>query len=235
MGYGMGSAYEHQLRQKANTFLDAIQRELRIDAQLDEESWRDYHVQLVIDDENKFNLYYSPKRDFFSITPLTLKDKVLRETIVALWEQLAADEAKPELLKMAHTAHQAFVDGSFDKSTKRVGYGAVILRQGVPLARMSGRVEKFVESHQIAGELSAAMHVLQWCNQQGIDSIDIFYDYKGIELWATGDFKPDSPMAQQYAAYVRQSAVQIYWHKVQSHTGIYWNEMADKLAKQGTQ
>lgn len=230
----MTSTYEKELRSKSMTFINIIAEKTGLDAAIDEGAWQEYSVILSVMDVAQFNLYYSPKRDFYSLFPKGKIDKDLRAQIMGLWEALASDEAKADVLAQSETDYQAFVDGAYDKDRKSVGYGVVILKAGEEVTRLSGAVNKYQESHQIAGELAATMRVLSWCKQQGINAIDLFFDYQGIEKWATGAYKAKNAMAQEYKAYVRDSGVKVHWHKVKSHTGVYWNEVADKLAKAGT-
>lgn len=230
----MTSPYERQLRSKARTFIDQIVVQAGLEAALDESSWRDYSVDLSVMDAARFTLYYSPKRDFYSLVPKGKRDKTLQQQVTNLWDQMASEAVKDDVIQQAKSDHQAFVDGAYDKDRQSVGYGAVILKAGNEVARLSGAVNKYQKSHQIGGELAATMRVLAWCKQHGIGAIDIFFDYQGIEKWATGAYKTNSAMTQEYVQYVRSSGIKVHWHKVKSHTGVYWNEVADKLAKAGT-
>jgi hypothetical protein len=61
----------------------------------------------------------------------------------------------------------------------------------------------------------------------------LFYDYKGIEKWATGEWRAKKPVTQAYAQESSEWSIVIHWHKVESHTGNRWNDYADQLAKRG--
>jgi ribonuclease HI len=228
----MVSLYEHQLRQKANQFIDQIYSAHGYQAKLDANSFSDYGVDIKFESAGIAKLYYSPKRDYFTLTTSKL-DKSHLPTILGFWDNMLALEAKPSVLKESRTNYQAFVDGSFDVVRQAVGYGAVILKEGVEITTLSGFVSKYIEERQIGGELSATMRVISWCKSNKVADIDIFYDYEGIEMWAIGRWKLKKPMAEEYSKYVKESGIKIYWHKVDSHTGVHWNEVADKLAKQG--
>lgn len=128
--------------------------------------------------------------------------------------------------------YQAYVDGSYLDGS--VGYGAVLLRGETVVQEFSGAVTEHIESRQVAGELVATITILDYCVENSIKEVEIFYDYKGIEQWATGGWKANKPLTQRYAATVRQSRVQVRWHKVKSHSGNAWNDRADELAKKGT-
>jgi ribonuclease HI len=128
--------------------------------------------------------------------------------------------------------YQAYVDGSYIDGA--VGYGAVLLNEGVLVQEFSGSVAEDTDARQVAGELVATMTVLDYCEAQTIAQVEIIYDYKGIEQWATGGWKANKPLTQRYVAFIRRCPVRITWTKVKSHTGNRWNDRADELAKQGT-
>jgi hypothetical protein len=37
-------------------------------------------------------------------------------------------------------------------------------------------------------------------------------------------------ITKQYATFMNKAGMKINWVKIKSHTGVYWNEEADKLA-----
>jgi viroplasmin and RNaseH domain-containing protein len=88
-------------------------------------------------------------------------------------------------------------------------------------------------TRQVAGELIAVKEALKWCRDHSVSEIAIYYDYLGIEKWATGQWKTNQSLTQEYARFVRESPIRIHWNKVASHTGNRWNDRADALAKKG--
>ena len=129
--------------------------------------------------------------------------------------------------------YQIYVDGSFINGA--TGYGAVILKNGKVVDELSGSVavSEVNETRQVAGELVAVKEALNWCRAHSVKEVSIYYDYLGIEKWATGQWKTNQPLTKDYARFVRESPIKIRWHKVNSHTGDRWNDRADALAKQG--
>jgi viroplasmin and RNaseH domain-containing protein len=125
------------------------------------------------------------------------------------------------------------VDGSHINGA--TGYGAVILKDGEVIEELSGAVtdSSLAETRQVAGELRAVEEALSWCKRNGVNEVSIFYDYDGIEKWATGAWKTNQALTQGYARAVRSSPIRIRWRKVTSHTGDRWNDRADLLAKRG--
>ncbi|MEL6527228.1 MAG: RNase H family protein [Chloroflexota bacterium] len=233
----MSYKYETQLCTKAQAFADAIQSELSYSAIIDPKSFREYSVAVQLGEVGSATIYYSPKKDTYKLVPNNLGDAVT-ETISSVWQSLPDTAVTSKKASVApskpRTQHQAYVDGSYDESRETVGYGAVILSGDTVLARLSGSVDDFAESRQIGGELQATMEVIKYCQENDITKIDIYYDYKGIELWATGKWKANKPLTQSYRAFMQNHRIKVHWHKVKSHTGVKWNEVADDLAKKGT-
>lgn len=228
--------YETLLRTKAQQFISEVKSQLSYDVQIDPKSYREYSVAVRLGNmSGKAVIYYSPKKKTYKLVNQGV-DKSIAKMITTVWDNMSGTSSTPkkEPLAKAITPYQAFVDGSYHAQKKTVGYGAVILKDDEELLRLSGRVNQFTESHQIGGELEATMQVIQWCEENSIPAIDIYYDYKGIEMWATGRWKTEKPISQHYKKAMQSTNVKVHWHKVKSHTGVHWNEVADNLAKKGT-
>lgn len=129
----------------------------------------------------------------------------------------------------------AYVDGSFNKVMRQYGSGIVFLKNEAVLAKLSipGNDPLYVDSYQIAGEVIATVEAVKWAKEQGETRVVIYYDYQGIESWATGDWKASKPVSQNYKKAFDEVAqgMQVDFVKVKSHTGVEFNEMADELAK----
>ena len=74
---------------------------------------------------------------------------------------------------------------------------------------------------------------MKWAMKNGYSEIEICYDYQGIEKWAVGEWKTNHILTQKYAQFMAKSGenVRIDFRKVKAHSGNYYNEQADKLAK----
>jgi len=134
---------------------------------------------------------------------------------------------------MGHKGYEIYVDGSFINGA--IGYGAVILSGGNVVGELYGAVDdrSVASARQVAGELFAVREALRWCKENSVAEVALFYDYYGIEKWATGRWKANQPLTISYREFVQNSGVRIRWHKVESHTGDRWNDRADALAKKG--
>ncbi len=128
---------------------------------------------------------------------------------------------------------EAYVDGS--ALGDRVGYGIVVLQGGEVIKELHGPVpSKFVDgTRQVAGELFAVGRLMQWLQKHGFDHVKIYFDYQGIESWATGQWRAKQDLTQRYAKFMRNCPVRVQFIKVKAHSGNKWNERADHLAKKG--
>lgn len=128
----------------------------------------------------------------------------------------------------------AFIDGSFNKQRGIVGSGGVILVDGEEIEFSTGTREKIFRDYwNVSGELLAAIHVVKYAIEKGCQSCSLYYDYMGIEMWATGRWKTNNPLTTMYAEKMKawKQQIRIDFHKVQAHSGVYYNERADELAK----
>ncbi|MCR5215326.1 MAG: ribonuclease H family protein [Lachnospiraceae bacterium] len=99
----------------------------------------------------------------------------------------------------------------------------------------SGNDPDYVEMRNVAGEILASEHAIDWAIEKHFQQVDIYYDYEGIEKWANGLWKANKPGTIRYKELVakKREQIRVVFHKVAAHTGVIYNEMADEAAKQG--
>ena len=149
----------------------------------------------------------------------------------------ASDDMAAILADLGPKSAVAFIDGSFDKTNNVVGTGGVLFYEGQEETFSFGTDKPMYTAYwNVAGELLGAMHVIEAAVAKQAKEIHIYYDYMGIEMWATGRWKANNPLTQHYAEFMLNSRRQIktVFHKVAAHTGVAYNEKADALAKAGT-
>lgn len=128
----------------------------------------------------------------------------------------------------------AYIDGSFDRISDIYGSGVVIVDdEGKHEYKHAGNREDYAQLHNVAGELEAAKFVMWYAVDKKISEITLFYDYQGIEAWATGTWQAKLPYTQDYVKFYNKvkTRVKVSFVKVEAHTGVKLNELADKLAK----
>ena len=131
---------------------------------------------------------------------------------------------KKEMPKMEHGLI-AYVDGSFNAKKKVYGYGAVLI---------DGDNPDCLSSRNVAGEIFGALSAVKYAVEHPeYDGIVIYYDYMGIEKWAIGEWKANKKLTQYYASQMAEyrKKLPIVFMKVEAHTGDFYNEQADQLAK----
>lgn len=144
------------------------------------------------------------------------------------------EPVKPDFSVPNHVI--AYIDGSYHKGTGTVGAGGVIFLNGKQETfSFPNRDETYRAFWNVSGELLAAMYVMQYAVDKGIDQCSLYYDYMGIEMWATKGWKRNTVVTKGYADFYDsiKDRVTVHFHKVAAHTGDTYNEMADMLAKKG--
>lgn len=127
-----------------------------------------------------------------------------------------------------------YVDGSWtSKTPKYSGWGYAIVDKDTILHQDYGKVECL--SRQIDGELYATIMGLEKVKNLNLKSIELVYDYIGIQKWAQSEWKAKSQIAIDYVDRLSDyKNINIKFTKVKSHTGeCKWNDYVDNLAKKG--
>lgn len=133
-----------------------------------------------------------------------------------------------------------YTDGSYNKDVPSYGWSFVCLSKDGAMQEMAcgcGSEEGIIEQRNVAGEMIGAMRAVQYAIAKGIREFEIRYDYAGLGKWVTGAFKTDSGPSEKYAAWMQKMIgkydLTIHFLQMPGHTGEYYNEMADMLARKG--
>ena len=129
----------------------------------------------------------------------------------------------------------AYVDGSFDLKSRTYSYGVVIIsREGKETFNGREDDKELAEMRNVAGEIKGAMIAMDIATQKGKDILYIYYDYTGIENWAKGNWKTNKKGTKHYKEYYDsiKDKLDVVFVKVKAHTGVEYNEEADRLAKE---
>lgn len=136
---------------------------------------------------------------------------------------------------------KVWVDGSFSIIDKKGIYGgaaiAYIGDDKTPLeCKWADSKNNMARLRNVAGELIAVMGIVQQLSKfkDNIDSVIIFYDYDGIEKWATGEWQCRKDVTRAYANFIqpKMKELNISFIHVKGHSGNVNNERADRLAKE---
>lgn len=129
----------------------------------------------------------------------------------------------------------AFVDGSFNPVTNVYGYGGFLFYNGEKvILQGAGEDEEMASMRNVAGEILGSTAAIEKALELGLPEVTVYYDYAGIEMWATGAWKRNKTGTIQYHEYIRsvKDKIDIKFVKVKGHSGVEGNEEADMFAKQ---
>jgi ribonuclease HI len=125
---------------------------------------------------------------------------------------------------------RVFVDGSFSPGFPKSGWAFVVTENDVEIASGSGITAFDAESRNIDGEVMASFQAMRWLDANDRTGT-ICHDYEGIARWAKGEWQAKSNIAKRYVAAAQPFLHRVSFEKVEAHTGVKWNELVDKLAK----
>ncbi len=229
---------EAELREKADQFIAALAR-AGFEGSIVPDSFRDYMMKVSIcrgaHSYGAVNLHYSPQKGRFSLNTRELLDQTIVPGVEDCWHRCGQPDAPAGEEGSGPHGYEVYTDGSY--RNKQLAYAVVVVKDDSVIAEMSGLVEvgTLQGMGQVGGELKAVRQAVEWSLEHGLDEISLFYDYEGVEKWATGEWRANNAATQAYAEFIRNCPVKIHWRKIRSHSGDRWNDRADRLAKAAAQ
>jgi ribonuclease HI len=136
----------------------------------------------------------------------------------------------------------AYVDGSYNSNSHTYGGGVVVLMAGLdkPLEhKVSGNDTNFARFRNVSGEIIAAIAAINIAKEVKCTELVIHYDYEGLEKWTLPQGHPkfwnaknNLSKAYRHVVVDAMESIKIKFVKEDAHTGVFYNELADKLAKE---
>ncbi|QXM07112.1 viroplasmin family protein [Crassaminicella indica] len=128
----------------------------------------------------------------------------------------------------------AYVDGSYDPKINYYSYGVITFFRSEKKS-FSGKekIEKLLEMRNVAGEIQGARVAMDYALQKKAKKLYLYYDYEGIEKWATSAWEAKKEGTKEYKKYYDEVSknLEVIFVKVKAHSGDKYNEEVDKLAK----
>ena len=130
-----------------------------------------------------------------------------------------------------------YVDGSYDLLTKRYSYGMVVLYLNQEKHFYEAFDDEDASMRNVAGEVKGALKAMEYCVENNINQLALYYDYYGIEKWALKEWKANKKATKAYQVYYDEikEDLEVVFYKVKSHTNDKYNDLADFLAKKALQ
>lgn len=129
----------------------------------------------------------------------------------------------------------AYVDGSYNAKTKVFAYGVVLFFENREITLSNACSDPtLAEMRNVAGEIKGAITAMQFCIDNHIPKLYIYYDYEGIEKWCSGEWKTNKLGTIEYKKYYDsvKPLLDVHFIKVKGHSGNRYNDAADLLAKE---
>lgn len=131
-----------------------------------------------------------------------------------------------------------YVDGSYNTSTEKFGYGLLVVDNDIIThVDYGGGKNEECNQRQVNGELKAAIEGVKYALDNDYKEIVLFYDYAGVCQHATGSWERNSILSKEYYEAInklkKEGNINIIFVKVDSHTDDLYNDIADELAKDG--
>lgn len=130
----------------------------------------------------------------------------------------------------------AYVDGSYDKRTKRAGFGAVLIDNNEVIKEVAEETNIDPEDNlwNVTAEIEGVLFAVNYAIDNGYEKIHVYYDYAGLEKWAKKEWRANKKTTKRYQDTMQElmQQIKVDFIKVAAHTGDFYNERADDLAKQ---
>lgn len=145
------------------------------------------------------------------------------------------DFQRPEEENLKANEIMVYVDGSFCLKSWTYSYGVVaITDKGIETYNGREDDKELAQMRNVSGEIKGAMVAMEIALEKGKEILYLYFDYEGIEQWAKGSWKTNKQGTIDYKSYYDsiKDKLKVVFIKVKAHSGVEYNELADKLAKE---
>lgn len=144
------------------------------------------------------------------------------------------DETKQKKRCLSKEEAVAYVDGSYNVTTKEYSCGIVFItsEDEIHIAE-KGTDKELATMRNVAGEIFGAELAMRRAVELGLSKLEIYHDYQGIASWCLGEWKTNKEGTKAYKEFFDsiQDKIEVRFIKVKGHSGDKYNDLADELAK----
>jgi len=158
------------------------------------------------------------------------------------FQELLTEEIRPELIPEQEREPIFQEDREKNIATDRIEKPRLIVRKKQEEGKQMSfpftarEIPQFADRKEVpffTREEFAVREALKCCRKHGADNISVFYNYEGVEKWATGEWPVKGKLIQKYKKFIETSGLKLFWHKSDITAGDRWNERAKELAEKG--
>lgn len=138
------------------------------------------------------------------------------------------------LENLAEDCMVAYVDGSYNDTTKEFSHGMIAFYKGETIRDCKAYNDQaLVSMRNVAGEIKGSEAAMKLALEKGCTQLHIYHDYEGIAKWPLGEWKTNKEGTIAYKQFYDsiKPELRVMFHKVTGHSGDKYNDEADRLAK----
>lgn len=191
-----------------------------------------------------YNLFVEKDRN--EIIDIVFRDEEQKEKVLKLFNiTKGGHEMNKTMTPVSSTSEQKveskvviYTDGSYNTKTNVGSWAYVILKDSIKVHEASGKTkENFLTSRNIAGECTAVLKALQYCDANNITKVEIHHDLEGVQKWAqpvNGEkrWKATTEITKIYQTWFDKytKKISVDFVHVKGHSKETWNDYVDELA-----
>lgn len=137
-------------------------------------------------------------------------------------------------LKINEDEFIAYVDGSYRNNDKSFSYGVYIFNKREDYSFSKRFYKEDSSMRNVLGEIRGAIKAMDFALEKGKKKLYLYYDYEGIAAWPLENWTANKKATISYRDYYKKikDKLEVVFIKVKSHSGVKYNELVDKLAKE---
>ena len=98
----------------------------------------------------------------------------------------------------------AYISGSFNKYNNIYGYAGLIIHNDTRhIIKGKGNDINLIQLGSVSSQITASKEIIKKAIGLNIKNLNIYYDYDGVEKWATGEWKRNKEETKKYYDFIQ--------------------------------